>query len=676
MPPQLVTDAPSDVLNPAAERPRTLAADRLAQTLVISALTIGMVFLTWRWGFTLSVDSLWLGLPLLVAETYALGMMVLLAISCWRLADRPLPPPLPGRDVAVLIATFDEPEDVLRPTVLGALAIRHEPAPAVWVLDDGGRPWVRLMCEELGARYLSRPVPRRHAKAGNINHALEVVDSEFLVTLDADNVPRPELLELTLGYLEDPAVALVQGPQAFYNRGFQHPREGGDPLYNDQSVFFDVICRGKDRHNAAFWCGCPSVIRREALASVGGVATETVVEDAHTTLRLHAAGWRTVYQPRVLALGLAPEDIEAYAVQRGRWARGSLQMLRRDFPLFARGLSWRQRLEYSASTLHFLEGAHRVATFLVPPIVLVSGVTPVAGNPWLFAALFLPYFILMPATSWALTRGRNRILEGERYAVVRMEGYLRATRALLRGGGASFRVTPKGARERQASVGRALRLPIILAGVNVAALGYQAAAQLAGLPGTLSTGAYMVTTAWALLNIALVVSVFAWARGVHHRRRSHRFPVALEAAYAADSQSTPTLSARVENLSQTGARVRVIEPAARRTRMRIVMLLDDGPAELQGTVVSVTAADDGWFMGLDFDPLPPGVGDAIARWCFRHPLGPDAQVRVAEMRSRPRVRPRGETPDTISVSAERATAEAAATSSEPAPPEGEDAPAG
>jgi cellulose synthase (UDP-forming) len=651
--PRQTTAATPDARYTSVGRPGLMPADRRAQALALAALSLGLLYLTWRWGWTLDPGSLWIALPLVLAETYGLVMMVLLSFSCWRLADRPLPPPLPGRDVAVLIATLDESEEVLRPTVLGALALRHEPTPVVWVLDDGARPWVRLMCEDLGARYLCRPPPRRNAKAGNINHALEVVEAEFLVTLDADHVPRPELLELTLGYLADPGVAIVQGPQLFYNRGFQHPRDEGDPLHNDQSIFFDVICRGKDRHNAAFWCGCPSVVRREALVSVGGVATETVVEDAHTTLRLHAAGWRTVFQPRVLALGLAPEDIAAYIVQRSRWARGSLQMLRRSPPLFARGLSWRQRLEYSASTLHFLEGPQRLIVLLIPPLVLLTGVTPISAGPLLYATLFFPQFVLLPLTSWAITRGRYRIVDGERYSLVRMEGYLRALRALVRGGGARFSVTPKGARAEEASVARALRLPILLAVVTAAALAYQVAAQILLLPGALSPGAYAVTVVWALANIAIVGGVFAWARGVRHRRRSHRFPVALEAAYAADARQRPTLSARIEDLSQTGAGVRVVEPAEIGSRMRLVLLLDDGPVDVVGTVAGVRPLSDGWRLGVDFEALPPGVGDAIGRWCFLHPFGPGAEVRIADV-GRPRRAPM-EQPATIALAEVAAT---------------------
>ncbi|HSJ74308.1 MAG TPA: glycosyltransferase [Miltoncostaeaceae bacterium] len=599
--------------------------------IVVAALAASLVYIVWRWGFTLDGPSMWLGAPLAVAETYALVMLCLLAFSCWRMARREVPAPLAGREVAVLVATFNEPEDVLRPTVVGALAIRNDIAPQVWVLDDGGRPWVRLMCEELSVRYLSRPAPRRDAKAGNINYALERVDAEFVVTLDADHVPRPELLERMLGHFADERVAVVQSPQHFYNRGFQHPRDHDDPLRNEQSIFFDAICRGKDRHNAAFWCGCPSVIRREAIASVGGVATDTVVEDAHTSMQLHAAGWRIVFHFEVMALGIAPEEIGAFLVQRGRWAKGSLQMLRRDPPMFKRGLSWSQRLEYTASCLHFLEGPQRLLGFLIPPIVLTSGIAPIDAGPLLYAALFIPQIVLVPLASRALTRGRYRLIEAERFAVARMTPYLKAMAALL-GGRGGFQVTPKGGRSHQVSVMGALWLPIALASVTVVTVAYQTAAQILGLPGQLSPGAHAVTVVWAAANVALVVSVVAWARGVRHVRFSHRFPVAVQAGYTA-GRGPADAPAHVEDISREGLAMRVSTPHAVGERLRIVLLLDDGPVEVSGAVVRAEAGHDpaSWSIGVAFDALEPAVADTIIEWCFRHPFGPDRPVRVSEL---------------------------------------------
>lgn len=601
------------------------------RVLVVGALAAGALYLFWRWGFTLGGASLWLGAPLALAETYALLMLALLAHSCWALSDRPRPRPLPGRRVAILIATYNEDEEVLRPTVLGALRVRQEPAPEVWVLDDGDRAWVARMCAELGARHLVRPAPRRHAKAGNLNHALAHVDAEFVVTLDADHVPRPELLERMLGYFADERVAVVQAPQTFYNRGFQHSPGTADPLRHDQSVFFDAVCRGKDRHDAAFWCGCPSVLRRSALMEVGGVRTDTVVEDFHTSIHLQARGWRTVYHPEIMALGLAPEEIGAYVVQRGRWARGCLEVLARDLPLRRRGLTLNQRVEYTTSCVHFLEGVQRLMLFLVPPLVLLTGLVPVAAGPLVYAAIFAPQLVLTPLASRALTRGRYRMLETERYSIVRMEAYVAALAAFIPGRRSSFTVTPKGARDDRAVLARALRLPVGIAALTAAALAYQGAAQALALPGRLGAGALVVTGLWALANLVLIAMVVVWARSVRHRRRSHRFPVRLHATMGVGRQR-PEWPARVGDLSASGARLVAGGEHEPGERVSVVLLFAEGAVEVRGTVATVRpAAQDGTsVLGIEFDTLEPGARDAIVDWCMRHPFGPDVPIGPGE----------------------------------------------
>ena len=98
-------------------------------------------------------------------------------------------------------------------------------------------------------------------------------------------------------------MALVQLPQEFYNLdSVQHAQQKDDTEpWHDQTLFYRVIQPGKNRWNAAFWCGSPSVVRRAALEDVGGVATDTITEDIHTTVRLHSRGWRTVYHDEILA---------------------------------------------------------------------------------------------------------------------------------------------------------------------------------------------------------------------------------------------------------------------------------------------------------------------------------------------------------------------------------------
>jgi cellulose synthase (UDP-forming) len=609
-----------------------LPAQRRRQALALLALLAGAVYLAWRWGWTLRWDTAWLGVPLVVAETWALTAIGLFVFSAWRLAGRRPPPPRHGARIAILIPTYNEPADVLRATVLGALAVRHRPAPEVWVLDDGDRPWVAEMCRELGVRRLVRPAPREHAKAGNLNHALEHVDAELLLVVDADHVPLPHFVERTIGYLDDPRVAFVQSPQAFFNRSFQHPRDYEDPILNEQSLFYDVICRGKDRHDSCFWCGSSALLRRDALVSVGGVATESVVEDTHTAMKLHQAGWKSVYHHEVLAVGLAPEEVTAFLTQRGRWAAGCFQLLRRHNPLLARGLDWRQRLHYFSSVSHYLEGPQRLVGLLVPPLVLFTGTIPLAAPAGLYLSLFLPQLVLVPLATWALARGRYRFFESERYALVRVVVYTKAAGALFKRGRVRFAVTPKGAGGRRSAWLAALKWQLAIAAFSLAAVVYQVVAQVLDLPGRLTVFALVVTVVWSLLSAGLLAAVVVWAGRVRHRREAHRFPVSLEAACSLNETLPPHHPARVTDLNPFGLAMETAAPLRVGQRLRLTLLLDSGPLGMVGAVARVEPPADGRpaSVGVRFDELDQEARDAIRRWCFAQPFGPSYPLRGVE----------------------------------------------
>jgi cellulose synthase (UDP-forming) len=589
------------------------------QALALVALAAGGVYLVWRFGFTLQWETLWLGLPLLLAETWALTAVAFFVFSCWRLTERTPLATRPGATMAILVPTYNEPPDVVRATVLGAIAVRHNPRPEVWVLDDGDRDWVEALAQELGARYLVRPAPRTHAKAGNLNHALEHVDAELLLVLDADHVPLPHFLERTTGYFDDAGVALVQSPQAFFNRSFQHSRGDDDPLLNEQSLFYDVICRGKDRHNAAFWCGSSAVVRRDALVSIGGVATDTVVEDTHTAMKLHAAGWKSVYHHEVLALGLAPEEVTAFLTQRGRWAMGCYQVLRHDLPLLARGLSWRQRLHYFASVSHYLEGPQRLVGLLVPPIVLFTGTVPLSAGTITYLSLFLPHLLLVPLATWAMADGRYSFVDGERFALVRAVVYTRAAAALVRRH-VSFAVTPKGAESRGTSPYRAVRTQLAIAGLAVVAACYQTLAQLLGLPGRLTVFAFAATVVWALLSAGLLGLMARWASSVRHRRQAHRFPVCMDVIFATeDGIEEPAV---VQDLNLFGIALDSVTPLVVGQVVRVTLPLEDGALTVQGTVASSRPFGDGVFRaGVELRELVHADQNAIIRACFVRPLG-------------------------------------------------------
>jgi hypothetical protein len=138
----------------------------------LAAIGVTVAYLAWRLTSTIALDWWWVAIPLFIVEVHNAFGLVLYTVALWSVDPTGLPQPgrAPRARIAVLIPTYNEPTDVLLPTIAAAVALR--PKHETWVLDDGRRDEIRELAETLGARYLSRP-SNAHAKAGNLNHALE-----------------------------------------------------------------------------------------------------------------------------------------------------------------------------------------------------------------------------------------------------------------------------------------------------------------------------------------------------------------------------------------------------------------------------------------------------------------------------------------------------------------------
>lgn len=287
----------------------------LVRVVVVASALLALNYIGWRWLASVNWSVWWIAVPLVVAETYSVIDSLLFGLTSWRARRRPAPPaPDPGATVDVFIATYNEPLPLVQETALAALAIHHPHR--TWILDDGSRPelaaWAArhgIGCIHRGADWVDRP---RHAKAGNINNALMQTDGEFILILDADQVPAPEILDRTLGYFEDERMALVQTPQYFVNV------PDSDPLGSQAPLFYGPIQIGKDGWNAAFFCGSNAVIRREALMQLGVSRyavelRESVLQALRAARRVVRRARRTVDDPVLIELLTAIEQDAAHA---------------------------------------------------------------------------------------------------------------------------------------------------------------------------------------------------------------------------------------------------------------------------------------------------------------------------------------------------------------------------
>ena len=298
--------------------------------------------------------------------------------------------------VAVYITVCGEPAEIIEETVIAAKAMRYSRF-SVYLLNDGKvanrANWqeAEVIARRQGITCFTRTEPGG-AKAGNINHALQLTNEPYVVVFDADHIPKKEFLLETVGYFVDEKVAFVQSPQYYHNFG-KNQVAGGS--WEQQALFFGPLLKGKDTVNATFMCGTNMVIRRKALDEVGGMSEKSIAEDFLTSLLIHDKKWKSVYVDKVLAEGLAPEDFLSYYKQQFRWARGSLEILFSYNPLFRRGLSWAQKIQYIASASFYLSGVIVLMNALLPLVYFFFALKPLTINTMTLALIFLPYIFVI-----------------------------------------------------------------------------------------------------------------------------------------------------------------------------------------------------------------------------------------------------------------------------------------
>ncbi len=438
-PPDAILDADTtlEYLDPPARR-------LLVRTVSVAALLVYTGYLVYRALYTINPAAPVFSIVVYLAEVHGFFSLVFFFHQVWALRGRRVVPPASNLKVDVFITTYNEDVDLLRQTARAAVAMRYPHR--TFLLDDGRRPAVKALAQEVGCLYLTRP-DNTHAKAGNWNNAFRQTDADIIATFDADHVPRAEFLERTLGFFRDPKMALVQVPQLYHNLDSVQHRVTwrSRRMYSEQDSFFNLVMPGKEHWNAAFFCGTGAVLRRKALEPLGGIMTDTITEDLHTSVVLHSQGWKSAYLNELLVTGLAPVDLKSFETQRLRWAEGNMKVATFINPLTAPGLTIHQRISYFASLYHWSIGIPKFVYYMAPPWMLFSGTFPIANYTPTFLAIYLAFLTALITSYHVASRGKGRLLMDELFNMVSFFTLTRAVKRVFFGRGrpVKFEVTSK-----------------------------------------------------------------------------------------------------------------------------------------------------------------------------------------------------------------------------------------
>ena len=597
--------------------------------LVTLTLMLTSCFSTFRYGywriatvikFFLDPGTNWTALDaffiwmLVLAESYAFAILFLGFLqTLWPLRRTPVPLPEDPETwpaVDLVIPTYNEPLSVVKYTALAAMNIDW-PADKlnVYILDDGKRDEFRQFAEEAGVGYMTRD-DNKHAKAGNINRALERLDAPFVAIFDCDHVPTRSFMQVTLGwFLRDKKLAMLQTPHHFYSPDpFERNLGQFRVIPNEGELFYGIVQDGNDFWNATFFCGSCAVLRRTALDEIGGIAVETVTEDAHTSLRMQMNGWNTAYINIPQAAGLATERLSGHVKQRIRWARGMIQILRTDNPLFAPGLKPAQRLCYFNAMTHFLYAFPRLIFLTAPLIYLILGHTNVPGYWAAILAYAFPHLVLSSLTNSRIQGQHRHSFWNEVYETVLAPYiFLPTMLALINPKFGSFDVTAKGGVVARGFFDQRIARPfLVMLLLNFLGL-------LMAIPryihfhvwplelfydGT-HPGTILMNVLWVLFSITLLGVATAVAFESQQRRQTVRVTMSVPAdVVLADGTVVQGVTA---DLSSGGVMLHIDRSftALPGESVQIVFPVLDGEATLPATVVSAT----GGSLRAQFDSL-------------------------------------------------------------------------
>ncbi len=599
------------------------------QAFLLLGAFISIRYILWRGMYTLS----WFDLPsetaailLFLAEVYGVSVYLLGLFVNLNPLDRRLVPLSADSSkwptVDVFVPTYNESFEIARATLLAAIQIDYPQTKLkVYLLDDGGTDQKRndpdpkkgllaqqraqrlqAFCEQIGVRYLTRRF-NEHAKAGNINSALAQTRGDLILILDVDHIPTRDILKRTVGFFErDSLLWLVQTPHFFGN---PDPIERNLDIFaympGESEMFYTVVQRGLDFWNASFFCGSAGVLRRKPLEEIGGIACQTVTEDAETSLKMHGLGYRSAYVPHPMISGLAPETFSGFIIQRIRWAQGMTQIFLLKNPFRVKGLKLYQRFAYFSSTFFWFFPYARVVFLLAPVAYLVFGLHIYNANFLQILGYTVPHLVACLVVSDFLFGKVRWTFISELYEIIQSFFCFGAIFEVIRNPHSpTFNVTPKGETLSQDFISPLARPFYIFIGLTLLAMvGGLARLFLVAHPH--ERYAVIVTLLWTVFNTIVLLASLGVIFEHRQRRASGRLPADFTAQIGHEQNF---LNGSIHDLSEGGASLLLDDDATMaigaETTLKVAPLGQERPFEFSVRIRNQRLVGQKVLVGLEF----------------------------------------------------------------------------
>ncbi len=252
--------------------------------------------------------------------------------------------------VALAMPTFNEDPELVTKNMLALKEMRYQKDKIkYYLLDDSTDESVKNQLKEFSASngivYLHRD-SRKGFKAGALNNMLKHSKEEFVAIFDYDEMlTNKDFLMETLPYFKDKSVSYVQTEKR-YAKG---------TLFSDtvdlfDAFFFKFIQPARALNNTAIFAGSCGIIRRSAIDEIGGFP-EYIIEDTFFSFESDINKYKSLYVPKVYALGKPIKTFSELAKQQWRYNYGDTQFLKY---FFTRKKSSKKKLLSPLSQLDYM----------------------------------------------------------------------------------------------------------------------------------------------------------------------------------------------------------------------------------------------------------------------------------------------------------------------------------
>jgi len=232
-------------------------------------------------------------------------------------------------------------------------------------------------------------------KAGALRDGLASATGDFIALFDADFEPPVDFLARAIPHFLSDAAARIGFVQARWG----HLNRDYSVLTNCQALALDghFVVEQAARQSAGYpfgFNGSGGVWRRACIEdpAVGGWQADTLCEDLDLSYRAQLAGWQPLFLPDLVAPAEIPPQLLAFKRQQFRWAKGSVQTLKK-----LGGAVWRSDWSLPARLAglfhlgNYLIHPLLLLLLLITPLLLLLGVDPFGPLAWLsFASVGPP----------------------------------------------------------------------------------------------------------------------------------------------------------------------------------------------------------------------------------------------------------------------------------------------